>query len=118
MAARRPAEVCRALLAAIDASEGRRKRRHRDTTADALGLAMKRALLERAVDDDPAPDVFEAWLVERVAAAGTASGGLRAMALDIFHEWRLAAAAPAFDAWLAAGAPSQDRDGAPTGARS
>jgi hypothetical protein len=89
--------IRRALLAAMEASEGRRKRRQRDTTPDALGLAMKRALLERAVDDDPAPEVFEAWLVDRVAAGGTASGGLRAMALDIFNEWRLAAAAPEFD---------------------
>jgi hypothetical protein len=51
----RPAEVCRALLAALDASEGRRRRRKRDTTPDAIGLAIKRCLLEQAVREDPAP---------------------------------------------------------------
>lgn len=108
----RPAVVCRGLLAALEASDGRRKRRHRDTTPDALGLAMKRELLERAVADDPEPDRFEAWLLERVLAAEHAGvGGTRAMALEVFREWSLAAASPEFSAWLAAGAPSEDRSG-------
>src|SRR5690606_22702639 len=42
----RPADFCRGLLAALDASEGRRRRRKRDTTPDAIGLAIKRELLE------------------------------------------------------------------------
>src|SRR5438132_12968000 len=46
----RPAVVCRELLAALDASEGRRRRRKRDTTPDAIGLTIKRDLLERAVE--------------------------------------------------------------------
>ena len=46
----RPAEVCKALLAALDASEGQRKRRKRDQTPDAIGLAVKRGLLERNLD--------------------------------------------------------------------
>jgi hypothetical protein len=41
----RPAEFCRQLLATLDVSEGRRKRRKRDTTPDAIGLAIKRDLL-------------------------------------------------------------------------
>jgi hypothetical protein len=36
-------------------------------------------------------------------------GGARAMALEIFHEWRLAALSPQFSAWLADGAVSEDR---------
>jgi hypothetical protein len=104
-----PAAVCRGLLTALEASEGRRRRRHRDTTPDTLGLAMKRQLLERAIVDDPAPERFEAWLLERVMAAERDGiGGTRAMALEIFREWALAVASTDFRAWLAAGAPSDD----------
>jgi hypothetical protein len=106
----RPAEVCRGLLLALDVSEGRRQRRLRDTTADAIGHAIKRALLERAVAEDPEPDAFEAWLVERcLASAGTVSvGAARAMAREIFDEWRLATRSPEFGAWLGRGAVSDD----------
>jgi hypothetical protein len=104
----RPSEVCRELVAAVDASEGRRKRRKRDTTPDAIGLAIKRALLDRAVAADPDPDEFEAWLLAQCAAAGPAEGGMRAMALSIFEEWRLALSAGWFGDWLGQGAPSDD----------
>src|SRR5437016_12597710 len=76
----RPAVVCAELLAALDASEGRRRRRKRDTTPDAIGLTIKRDLLERAVAADPEPDAFEAWLHEQCLAAGGSEGGVRAMA--------------------------------------
>lgn len=104
----RPAEVCRELLAAIVAADGRRRRRKRDTTPDAIGLALKRDLLERAVAADPDPEVFEYWLLDQCTAAGPAEGGVRAMALSIFEEWRLAHAAGSFREWLAQGAPSDD----------
>ena len=104
----RPADVCRELLSALDASEGRRKRRKRDTTPDAIGLAVKRDLLERAVAADPEPEAFEGWLLEQCAAAGAAEGGVRAMALSIFEEWRLARDAVSFRSWLAEGALSDD----------
>jgi len=104
----RPRDICRELLAAIDASEGRRRRRKRDTTPDAIGLALKRELLERAIAADPAPDAFEAWLLEQCTAAGAAEGGVRAMALSIFEEWHLARDADSFRDWLARGAPSDD----------
>jgi hypothetical protein len=104
----RPGEICRELLATIDASEGRRRRRKRDTTPDAIGLTMKRDLLERAIAADPEPDDFEAWLHEQCLTAGGSEGGVRAMALSIFEEWRLAHDAGAFREWLARGAPSDD----------
>lgn len=106
----RPRDLCAGLLAALDASEGRRKRRKRDTTADAIGLGIKRALLEAAVAEDPEPETFESWLLERCldAPRDASVGGTRAMALEILAEWRLAAAAPAFVDWLARGAPSDD----------
>src|SRR2546425_477290 len=107
----RPREVCRELLAALEASEGRRKRRKRDTTPDAIGLAIKRDLLDRAVAADPDADQFEAWLLEQCAAAGPAEGGMRAMALSIFEEWHLALSAESFGDWLAQGAPSDDASG-------
>jgi hypothetical protein len=95
-------------LNALDAADGRRKRRKRDTTPDAIGLGVKRDLLERAVAADPAPEAFEAWLLEQCYAVGGNEGGVRAMALSIFEEWRLANAADEFRDWLARGAPSDD----------
>jgi hypothetical protein len=61
---------------------------------------------------DPEPDEFEGWLLEQCRAAGGAEGGVRAMALSIFEEWRLAHEAEPFRAWLARGAPSDDAPGA------
>ncbi len=106
--AARPAEVCRGLLAALDAAEGRRRRRKRDTTPDVIGLGVKRALLERAVAEDPEPEAFEGWLLQQ--CLGREGGGaVRAMAVQILDEWRLAGASRPFDRWLAGGAPSDDR---------
>jgi hypothetical protein len=107
--------VCRGLLAALEASEGRRKRRARDTTADAIGIRIKQAVLEAAVRDDPEPERFEGWLLERclTAPADVGVGAMRAMALEVLQEWKLAAASDDFAGWLAAGAPSDDRSGQP-----
>lgn len=105
----RPVRVCRALLEALEATEGRRRRRKRNTSADAIGIGMKRELLEAAVRDDPDPGAFEGWLMERCFEKGRGEGAWRAMALDIFQEWRMAAAAPSFRSWLEAGAPSDDK---------
>jgi hypothetical protein len=107
----RPAQVCAELLQALEGSEARSRRRKRDQRPDTIGMGMKRALLEAAVQDDPEPDRFEGWLLDRVLSAGHGSGAVRAMALQIFDEWRLAHASPPFLAWLARGAPSEDRDG-------
>ena len=106
----RPAEVCRALLAALEASEGRRRTRKRDQTPDALGLALKRDLLQRAVADDPAPDAFEAWLLDypSTCARPEMAGPALAMARTVFEEWRLAHSSTEFRQWLASGAPSDD----------
>jgi len=108
----RPADVCRQLLMALDASEGRRRRRKRDTNPDAIGMAIKRQLLEETVREDPAPDDFEGWLLDRCLATGAGGGGasgpMRAMAVEVLAEWRLAEAAGSFRDWLRAGAPSDD----------
>ena len=103
----RPGEFCRQLLGATDASEGRRKRRKRDTTPDAIGLAIKRDLLARAAEQDPEPDRFEAWLLEQTFRA-PASGPVRALCSEILAEYRHACADPNFRGWLAQGAPSAD----------
>ena len=107
----RPADVCRELLQALEASEGRRQRRKRDTTPDALGLALKRGLLEAVVAEHPTPDEFESSLLERTLrrGEGAPAGAIRAMAIDILFEWRVAHASPEFQAWLDRGAPSDDR---------
>jgi hypothetical protein len=106
----RPAQVCGELLAALDAAEGRRRRRKRDTTPDSIGLGIKRELLEGAVRDDPEPDAFEGWLMSRCEASPAGSGAARAMAISVLEEWRLAHASEAFRSWLETGAPSEDVD--------
>jgi hypothetical protein len=105
----RPAEVCRALLAALDAAEGRRRSRKRDQTPDAIGLSIKRELLGRAVQEDPDPEAFEGWLLQCGLTCGQESAGATlAMARAIFEEWRLAQSMNDFKSWLEQGAPSDD----------
>ncbi|MCX7623317.1 MAG: type III secretion fhipep protein [Thermomicrobium sp.] len=104
----RPAVFCRALLQALEASEGRRKRRKRDQTPDQLGQELKRWILERAIADDPEPEEFEQWLLALVLET-PGSGGVRAMCQEVLLEYRLAQQDPDFRAWLALGAPSADR---------
>ena len=108
----RPAEICKALLAALEASEGRRRQRKRDQTPDAIGLAVKRELLERAVEEDPSPEAFEAWLLHYPLTCKDRelSGPASAMARAVFEEWRLALSMHTFKEWLDRGAPSDDAD--------
>src|SRR5262249_25486783 len=108
----RPAEVCAALLAALEAAEGRRRSRKRDQTPDAIGLAIKRDLLQRVVQEDPSPEAFEAWLLRCVqgCSAPESAGAVSAMARAVFEEWGLAHAMHEFKSWLKQGAPSADAD--------
>lgn len=102
----RPAAFCRQSLAALDVSDSRRRRRKRNTTPDALGMSIKRDLLESAAREDP--EDFEAWLLGRCLAAGASAGPVRAMALSVLEEWRMAQSSPDFREWLQEGAPSDD----------
>jgi len=106
----RPADICSALLVALEASEGRRLKRKRDQTPDAIGLAVKRDLLQRAVEEDPRPEAFEEWLLNYPLTCGTPelAGPAFAMARAVFEEWRLAHSLPEFRLWLEQGAPSAD----------
>ena len=54
-----PADVCRALPAALEAADGRRRKR--DQTPDAFGLSVKRELLTRLAHTMGA---FRRWLEE------------------------------------------------------
>jgi hypothetical protein len=103
-----PAEICAQLLAALEAAEGRRRRRKRNTTPDVIGLALKCEILTQAVREDPEPAAFATWLVHYSQATGHAEGPVRAMALEVLAEWKLATASPAFYQWLMQGAPSDD----------
>lgn len=104
----RPAEVCSRLLTALDASEGRRRKRKRNTTPDSIGMALKRTILEETVRQDPDPDAYEAWLLECCLTSEGAIGPMRAMALDVMSEWRLAQSSAVFQDWLNRGTPSDD----------
>ena len=108
----RPAQVCKALLAALEAADGRRRSRKRDQTPDAIGLRIKRELLQRAVEEDPPPERFEAWLLEcQLQCSDSApAGAISAMARSIFDEWTLAHSMNDFKMWLEHGAPSDDAE--------
>lgn len=105
----RPGEFSRLALLTLVASEGRRKRRKRDTTPDAIGLGIKRELLERAAEADPEPSAFESWLLAQTLRV-PAGGPVRALAAEIFREYQFAASVPDFSRWLAEGAPSADAE--------
>jgi hypothetical protein len=104
----RPAEVCSQLLRALDASEGRRRKRKRDTTPDSVGLELKRNILEETVRQDPDPEAYEGWLLQCCQTSAGANGPLLAMALDVLSEWRLAQTSTVFRNWLQRGASSDD----------
>jgi len=106
----RPAQVCQALLAALEAAEGQRRKRKRDQTPDAIGLTVKRELLERAVAADPEPEAFEAWLLNysQISVSTELAGPAAAMARSVFDEWQLAHSLKEFNFWLNQGAPSAD----------
>jgi hypothetical protein len=107
----RPAEVCRQLLRALDASEGRRRRRKRNTTPDSIGLELKRNILEETVRQDPDPEAYEGWLLQCCHTTDGADGPLLAMAMDVLAEWRLAQSSTVFRDWLQQGASSDDSAG-------
>jgi hypothetical protein len=111
-ASTRPAEVCAAMLGALEAAEGRRRSRKRDQTPDGIGLAIKRDLLQRAVRENPNPEAFEKWLLHCVLPCGSpeSSGAVSAMARAIFEEWKLVHSMNEFKNWLEYGAPSEDAD--------
>jgi len=103
----RPADVCRALLAALEAAEGRRRNRKRDQTPDAIGLAVKREILEHVVQENPDPEKFESWLLN-YSQSRHPSGAVASMARSVLEEWRLANSMGEFRVWLEQGAPSDD----------
>jgi hypothetical protein len=104
----RPAQVCSRLLTALDASEGRRRRRKRNTTPDAIGLDLKRTILEATIRQDPEADEYEQWLTARCFNTGSASGPMLAMAREVLADWHLAQQSTFFRSWLEQGAPSDD----------
>lgn len=99
----RPAEFCRLLLNALDVSAARSKRRKRDQKPDEAGMAIKRDLMLRCIQEDPAADEFGPWLLDQVLAADV-PGPVRSMGQDMLQDYRLAASLPSFAEWLDRGA--------------
>lgn len=106
----RPAEFARLARASIEVSEGRRRRRQRDTLADELGLELKLALLEAIEAADPEPEELEAFLLEYALRPERPSGPIRGVCTDLRAEWEIAQIAPAFAAWLREGAPERGEE--------
>ena len=104
-----PGQFCQYLLRTLDASQAQTRRRKRDQTPDHIGLAIRRALLEHVIGDDPDESQLERSLMEQVLASET-PGPLRAMAILILDEYRFAATQPELTTWLKAGAPNADAD--------
>ena len=85
----RPAWVCRDLLATFLASDAVRRRGAR-TVQEIIAMAFERALLERAITDDPGPEEFESWLVERCIELAPETRGeswVRRKAVEIHDRW-------------------------------
>jgi hypothetical protein len=71
-------------------------------------MAIKRKILEETVRCDPDPEVYEGWLLQRCLIPDEPSGPMRAMALEVLSDWRLAQTSLVFRSWLEQGAPSDD----------
>jgi hypothetical protein len=103
----RPEHVCRSLLAALKAADGRSRSRKRDQTPDSIGLSLRHDLLEQAIQDNPAPDDFEQWLLDRTETSPS-PGAAQTIVRAVLEDWRLAHRLGAFAEWLEHGAPSDD----------
>ena len=58
--------------------------------AEIIAMAFERALLERAIIENPDPEAFESWLVERCVELAPDSRGeswVRATAVQIHDRW-------------------------------
>lgn len=104
----RPGEFARHLLQALSSTEGRRRKRKRNTTPDLIGLEIKTDILRAMAETDPAPTQIEEWLLSYCLSVGKGDGGVRAMALSVLDEWQVAQYSPGFLEWLHEGAPSED----------
>ena len=71
-------------------------------------MSLKRSLMEETVRHDPEPEDYEGWLLERCVTSAEAIGSVRAMALELLSDWRLAQSSEVFRSWLEHGAPSDD----------
>jgi hypothetical protein len=70
------------------------RERARDQQADRAGLDLQRRLLERVVECDPKPEVFQAVLLKIANELGPPAGPPRAVAAMVWEQWQAAAASP------------------------
>ncbi len=93
-----PRDLALLLIAAQDRPP---RQRARDQQADLAGLQLRRRVLQRLVDLDPAPDQLEAALLQIVDELGSPTGPTRAIATGLRDEWQAASADPdLLEHWL------------------
>ncbi|MGH7322417.1 MAG: hypothetical protein ACRELA_22715 [Candidatus Rokuibacteriota bacterium] len=95
----RPAHVCQDLLALFEATEGSRSA----TMPEPRRPALKRALLERVVREDPDADTFERWIQEEdvTTQPNPQNPTARALMTDLLLEWRIAQSLQPYREWVA-----------------
>src|SRR5262245_38834181 len=71
--------------------------RLRNQTADAIGLELKRRLLQALADLDPEPAKLEETLASLIDELGPPTGPVRALAVSFREEWQ---ALPANPEWI------------------
>jgi hypothetical protein len=81
----RPRELALLLLGS---DELRPRPRMRSQQPDALGLALKRRLLERLVELDPEPANLDAALAHLIDELGPPPGPIRALAIGFRDDWQ------------------------------
>src|SRR5262245_53321599 len=66
----------------------------RDQQADRAGMELKRRILHEVAAADPEPAGLQAALLRIAVELGEPSGPARAVAAQIYEEWRMACSAP------------------------
>ena len=87
------------------------RQRLRSQTPDAVGLELKRRLLQSLADLDPEPTELDETLAHLVNEGGASAGPLRALALSFRDDWQALPASPEWIEFLQSEAARQNERG-------